>query len=176
MTEAMNVRGVDHIGITVPDLEQATRFLQNALGAVVLYDMLDAPLAGDFIESALGVPKGAVLAQVRMLRLGESASLEVFSFTHVDQRKPAVASDYGLQHFCVYVDDIEAAAKRFTAAGGTCLSEPLDLPGAQAGPGNRFLYARAPWGTIIELVTFPSPEVYEAKMSLRRWRPPPRTS
>ncbi|MFT7865631.1 VOC family protein, partial [Salmonella enterica subsp. enterica serovar Enteritidis] len=31
------VRGIDHIGITVPDIEQATLFLEQALDARVLY-------------------------------------------------------------------------------------------------------------------------------------------
>jgi catechol 2,3-dioxygenase-like lactoylglutathione lyase family enzyme len=175
MSEATtNVRGVDHIGITVPDIEAATRFLTEAFGAVVLYDMLDGPLSGELIETALEVPKGTVLEHIRMMRLGESASIELFRYSHVEQRKPVVPSDFGLQHFCVYVDDIDAAAKRFAAAGGTCFGEPMDLPGKDAGAGNRFLYCRAPWGTVIELVTYPSPQAYEATTKIRRWRPPAR--
>lgn len=32
------IRGIDHIGITVPDMEEATEFLHNAFGAKVAYD------------------------------------------------------------------------------------------------------------------------------------------
>ncbi|PJN48555.1 hypothetical protein PAEAM_60970 [Paenibacillus sp. GM1FR] len=34
----MITRGIDHIGITVPDMEQATLFLQQAFGAQLAYD------------------------------------------------------------------------------------------------------------------------------------------
>ena len=86
-------------------------------------------------------------------------------------------SDFGIQHICLYVDDIDAAA-RLAAAGGTLLSEPGDLPGGDAGAGNRYVYTRTPWGSTIELVTYPSPQAYESRTELRRWRPPspsPRT-
>lgn len=77
-----------------------------------------------------------------------------------------------IQHICLYVDDIDAAATRLAAAGGTLLSEPGDLPGGDAGPGNRYVYTRTPWGSTIELVTYPSPQAYQTKTELRRWRPP----
>ncbi|WP_056059875.1 VOC family protein [Sphingomonas sp. Leaf230] len=32
------VRGIDHIGITVPDVEAATRFLSEAFDATIVYD------------------------------------------------------------------------------------------------------------------------------------------
>jgi len=165
------VRAVEHIGITVPDMEQATTFFAEAFGAEKLYDMLDEPLGGPAVEAGLGIPQGAVIQVIRMLRLGNGPNLELFTYTGVAQRDPVVPSDYGLQHFCVYVDDIEAAAARLEKAGGIPLSPPNDLPGGDAGPGNRYLYARTPWGSTIELVTYPSPQAYEATTDLRRWRP-----
>lgn len=37
-----SVRGIDHIGITVPDIEKATLFFERAFGAQVLYHSVDA--------------------------------------------------------------------------------------------------------------------------------------
>ena len=165
------IRAVEHIGLTVPDLEQATTFFADAFGAQKIYDMLDEPFGGPEVEKALGIPQGAVIEAIRMLRLGNGPNLELFTYTGVPQRDPVVPSDFGIQHFCVYVDDIDAAAAQFEKAGGTLLSAPLDLPGGDAGPGNRFLYARTPWGSTVELVSCPSPQAYEATTDLRRWRP-----
>jgi len=167
------IRAVEHIGITVPDMEQATTFFAEALGAQKIYDMLDEPFGGPDVEKALGIPEGAVIEAIRMLRLGNGPNLELFTYSGTAQRDPVVPHDYGIQHFCVYVDDIDAAAAQFEKAGGTPLSAPLDLPGGDAGPGNRFLYARTPWGSTIEFVTCPSPQAYEATTDLRRWRPAP---
>ncbi len=141
-----NVRAVEHIGVTVPDLEQATTFFAEAFGAQKLYDMLDEPLRGPAVEKGLGVPEGAVIEVIRMLRLGNGPNIELFTYSGVTQRDPVVPSDYGLQHFCVYVDDIDAAAAQLEKAGGTLLSAPNNLPGGDAGSGNRYLYARTSLG------------------------------
>lgn len=37
-----SVRGIDHIGITVPDIEKATLFFERAFDAQVLYHSVDA--------------------------------------------------------------------------------------------------------------------------------------
>ncbi|MEE9095933.1 VOC family protein [Pseudarthrobacter phenanthrenivorans] len=167
----MVIRAIEHIGITVPDLEQATDFFVDAFGAEKIYDMLDEPLAGPAVEAGLGIPQGARIEAIRMLRLGDGPNLELFTYSGAAQREPVVPSDYGLQHFCVYVDDIEEASTRLEKAGGQLLSAPGDLPGGDAGEGNRYLYARTPWGSTVELVTYPSPQAYESRTPLRRWRP-----
>ena len=120
----MTIRAIEHVGITVPDLEQATTFFADAFGAVKIYDMIDAPLSGPGIESGLGVPQGATIEAIRMLRLGNGPNLELFVYSGVGQRDPVLPSDFGIQHFCVYVDDIDAAATRLEKAGATLLSAP----------------------------------------------------
>jgi catechol 2,3-dioxygenase-like lactoylglutathione lyase family enzyme len=117
-----NIRAVEHIGLTVPDLEQATTFFAEAFGARKIYDMISEPLSGPAIEKGLGVPEGAVIEAIRMLRLGNGPNIKLFTYSGVAQRDPVVPSDYGLQHFCVYVDDIDAAAAQLEKAGGTPLS------------------------------------------------------
>ena len=167
----MNVRAIEHVGITVPDIEEATRFFVEAFGAHKLYDMLSEPLGGPTVEAGLGIPAGAVIEFIRMLRLGNGPNLELFSYSGVAQAQPVVPSDFGIQHICIYVDDIDAAADQLERAGGTLLSRPGELPGGDAGKGNRYVYTRTPWGSTIELVTYPSAQAYEGQTSSRRWRP-----
>ncbi|TWI47970.1 catechol 2,3-dioxygenase-like lactoylglutathione lyase family enzyme [Pseudomonas duriflava] len=167
----MNVRAIEHVGITVPDIEEATRFFVEAFGAQKLYDMLDEPLGGPGVEAGLGIPAGAVINVIRMLRLGNGPNLELFSYTGVAQAQPVVPSDFGIQHICIYVDDIDAAADRLKQAGGILLSQPNDLPGLDTGHGNRYVYTRTPWGSTIELVSYPSAQAYERQTPFRRWRP-----
>jgi catechol 2,3-dioxygenase-like lactoylglutathione lyase family enzyme len=169
----MNVRAIEHVGITVPDMEQATRFFVEAFGAEKLYDMLDEPLGGPEVEAGLGIAPGAVINVIRMLRLGNGPNLELFTYSGVKQAQPVVPSDFGIQHICIYVDDIDAAVDRLEKAGGILLSRPGVLPGGDAGNGNRYVYTRTPWGSTIELVTYPSAQAYERKTELRRWRPQP---
>lgn len=42
MTSPMLPRGIQHIGVTAPDLDAATRFIVDRLGAGVVYDGLTA--------------------------------------------------------------------------------------------------------------------------------------
>ena len=74
------IRAIEHVGLTVPDMEQATTFFAEAFGAQYLYDMLDEPLGGPAVEKGLGIPKGAVIEAIRMLRLGNGPNLELFTY------------------------------------------------------------------------------------------------
>lgn len=168
---AVTTRGIDHLGLTVPDIDAATEFFSSAFGAQSLYDTLDGPAAGALLEQSLGIPEGATVQRVRMLRLANGPSLELFEYGDVDQRAPLRACDFGIQHFALYVDDLDTALDAVVAAGARPLSEPADLPGMEEGALNRWVYAEMPWGGLIELVTAPSPQAYEATTPLRRWRP-----
>ncbi|WP_436700498.1 VOC family protein [Nocardioides sp. BYT-33-1] len=169
----VTTRGVDHLGLTVPDIDAATDFFVSAFGAQLLYETLDGPAAGALLEQSLGIPSGATVQRVRMLRLANGPSLELFEYGNVSQREPLRACDYGIQHFALYVDDLDTALAAMVEAGARPLAAPEDLPGMEAGEGNRWLYAELPWGGLIELVTAPSPQAYETTTSLRRWRPTP---
>jgi catechol 2,3-dioxygenase-like lactoylglutathione lyase family enzyme len=173
------VRGIEHVGITVPDLEEATRFFVDAFGAEVLYDLLPSAPVGDAEASAgeqarLGTRDGVRWLGSTLLRVGEGPTIELFEYEDREQAPPPTASDLGIQHFAFYVDDIDAARASVLAAGGRALEGPTLLPGLESGDGNKWLYVIAPWGGIIELVTFPSPQPYEETTPLRRWRPPAR--
>ena len=56
-----------------------------------------------------------------MLVMPHGPGIELFEMHGPEQGMPARASDFGLQHFAVYVDDFDKAIAAFTAAGGRCL-------------------------------------------------------
>lgn len=175
--QTTEVRGLDHIGLTVPDLEGASAFLEHAFGAVRLYDNMvrtDPPYAGPEAESVLGIVPGAAVLAMRLLRIGDGPGLELFEMRVPDdpaRQPPARPSDVGLQHFAVYTDDISLTATRFEEAGGTLLAGPNALLGIEEGLGNRFRYGRTPWGTVVEFISYPSPLAYEKNTDRRRWKP-----
>jgi catechol 2,3-dioxygenase-like lactoylglutathione lyase family enzyme len=180
--ESTITRGIDHVGITVPDIDAATAFFVDAFDAVVIYDLIvdgamvspahgQVGLASVDLSEILGVPRAAEIRSQRMLRLGNGPSLELFKYVNVAQSPVVAPNDFGLQHVALYVDDIEEAANRVEGAGGTLLKGPNDLPGLEAGLGCRYRYARAPWGTTIELITYASTQRYESTTAVRRWKP-----
>jgi len=169
-------RGIDHVGVTVPDINLAITFLETALGAVALYRNVThaSPQQGLQTEAILGLPQGTVVWEMCMMSLGHGPGIELFEMHGPDQRNPLRASDFGLQHFAVYVDDIHAACARFTKSGGELLTEPQGQPSLEAGPGNMFCYGRTPWGMIIELLSTPSRERFDDIAPTKRYQPPPR--
>jgi catechol 2,3-dioxygenase-like lactoylglutathione lyase family enzyme len=173
----MKVMGVEHVGITVPNVEEATKFFEDAFGAEVIFTMLDENNlpdwnpGADVIEEWLGSAPGAYLGGLSMLRLGDSANIELFKYSGAEQRPSHRPSDIGVQHFCLRVDDIKAAVQSVLDAGGTALHGPNELVGGEAGEGNYFIYVHAPWGMTIELIQIQSPMAFEADTDMRRWLP-----
>lgn len=119
------VRAIDHIGITVPDLEAAATFLEKALGATAIYDNIiptDEPTTGADAEAKLGFAKGSSIVHMRMMRIGDGACIELFEMKVPGERKKdIIPSDIGLQHFAVYTDDIDETKRKFLEAGGKVL-------------------------------------------------------
>jgi catechol 2,3-dioxygenase-like lactoylglutathione lyase family enzyme len=168
-------RGIDHIGLTVPNIVAAEHFLVQGLGAEFIYEMLGAsapPLKGPDLERAIGLPPGAQVNVIRMYKVAHGPGIELFQYTFPEQRPPARACDIGWQHIALYVDDIDKAVARAVAAGAELMADPWDMMGSEGGAGNRFCFVRAPFGAMIELITFPSAMPYEQGTALRRWKPP----
>jgi catechol 2,3-dioxygenase-like lactoylglutathione lyase family enzyme len=103
--ELPGLRGVDHIGITVPDMEQATAFFVDVLGCELLYER--EPPGDDAPRDRLGVPAGSRIQGVRFLRCANGANIELFEFYSPEQREEFPRpSDVGIQHLAIYVDGV----------------------------------------------------------------------
>ncbi|NDW01959.1 antibiotic biosynthesis monooxygenase [Salipiger sp. PrR002] len=173
---APGIRAVDHAGLTVPDIEAATRFLSDAFGAVTLYDVLpkEGPdMEGEGPEAELGLSPGTRITHMRLVRIGNGPCLELFRMEDGTQSDPARLQDLGLTHLGLYVDDIDAACAAFTAAGGTLLKGPHPLANNEDNDGNAGIYGHAPWGTLFELLTYPGGIDLPMDSPAPRWTPHP---
>lgn len=147
------LRRADHVGLTVPDLDQAHAFLVEVLGAVYRYALPRREGAGDWMSTHLGVDDRAAIAEIRFFELG-GLILEVFAWEAPDQRPtPPRNSDVGGHHLALYVDDLDLAVERLRAAGVEVMGSPTASAGAHLG--QRWIYLRAPWGLQLELVSYP---------------------
>src|SRR5260221_4134593 len=102
---------VDHVALTVPELDLAVDFFCRVLGAVLLYRSAVTPQPGDAsLERDFGVHPKASLAFVA-LRLGPTLNLELSDWQSPDRRPDAPRStDAGGHHLGLYVDDVVTAA------------------------------------------------------------------
>jgi catechol 2,3-dioxygenase-like lactoylglutathione lyase family enzyme len=171
------VRAIDHVGLTVPDLQEAASFFIEAFGAETIFEMethrdTSRPEVLAEEQAKLGTRRSARWTRTLVLRLGEGPSIELFEYEDPERLPPPSPSDLGIQHFGIYVDDIDGACERAASAGATVLDGPTLLPGLEGGDGNKWVYVVPPWGGIIELCSYNSPQRYERETDVRRWRPP----
>lgn len=157
------VRGVDHIGFTVPDLDEAKVFLVDVLGCEYLYSL--GPYRdddGEWMADHLGVHPRAVMRQLHFFRCGGQAVFEVFEYTAPDQKTaPPRNSDIGGHHVALYVDDLDAAVAHLRSHGVRVLGEPTTSRGPSEG--QRWVYFLAPWGMQFELVSYPGGKAFDRR-------------
>jgi catechol 2,3-dioxygenase-like lactoylglutathione lyase family enzyme len=153
--------GIDHIGVTVPDLAQATRFLVDVLGCEYMYSL--GPFVhedDDWMTRHLDVHPRAVMQELHFFRCGGQAIFEVFQYSAPDQRtSPPRNSDVGGHHVAFYVEDLDEAVEHLHRQGIQVLGEPT----ASTGPseGQRWVYFLAPWGMQFELVSYPHGKAFD---------------
>lgn len=154
------LRRLDHIGFTVPDLEEATRFLVDVLGCEYLYSLGPFQADDDWMAEHLNVHPRAVVHENRFFRCGDQAVFEVFQYSAPDQRTVLPRnSDHGGHHIALYVEDLDTAVAYLRDRG----VEVLKGPTASRGPaeGNRWIYFLAPWGMQFELVSYPGGKAFD---------------
>lgn len=173
-----NARGIEHVGMVVPDIAAAETFFIDAFGAEVLYRLVpkDGPdQPGADMQDVNGTPPGNGFRALSMLRLGSGPNIELFEVIRPTGAAVAEIVDPGLTHFSIYCDDVAAAGAAMRAAGGTMMKGPNPFFGQEKGEGNFLWFGRTPWGSLIELLQFPTPPVCDApEASHMRWQPPPR--
>ena len=163
------MRGLDHLGLTVPDMEQAVDFLYDVLGCEELYQLGTFKAEeGDWMTEHLNVHARAEITNMRMVRTGHGANVELFEYEAPDKREEMPRnSDNGASHLCFYGDDIFAAIEYLRSEGVTIFGEPSLNSGAEAG--EYWCYFLTPWGATFELASYPAGRGYEQHTSKRTW-------
>jgi catechol 2,3-dioxygenase-like lactoylglutathione lyase family enzyme len=152
---------VDHVALTVPDLDRAINFYHDVFGASELYrlgpfDSADLPLMPDgcdWSEAHVNVP-GARLT-LAMLQLGPNLLLELFQYEKPeDARKtPPRNCDLGGHHIAFRVRDLEAAKAFLREKSVRLMAGPIVISGGP-NPGMKVQYFLDPWGNQLELVEY----------------------
>ncbi len=165
------LRGTDHIGFTVPDLEQAVDFFVNVIGCEPFYELGPFSSEDDWMASHLNVHPRAVMRKLKFLRCGNGSNFEIFEYESPDQNATQPKnSDVGGHHLAFYVDDFDTALEHLKANGVEVLGEPTVRTAGPSG-GQTWVYFLAPWGMQLELVSFPNGKAYEKDYEGRLWHP-----
>ncbi|NBC38094.1 glyoxalase/bleomycin resistance/dioxygenase family protein [Novosphingobium sp. FSY-8] len=160
--------GIQHIGVSVPDLDQARHFYLDLLGGVEV----GPPLEWDdnpFIDAVVGLKNSA--ARQFMCQLGNTC-IEVFEYLapRSDPQDPDQGVNrYGYTHFGVQVEDIQATYQRLLEAGLRVHTPPsmagisVDADGVKHGYAAT--YCRDPFGNVFEIM-----EIYDDAQIRPIWK------
>lgn len=161
--------GMEHIGFTVPNINEACDWFERILGAETLYTAATnfRHDDDDWMAEHLHVDPRAVIKEFRYLRVGNGTNFEVFEYEAPDQvTQPPKNSDVGGHHLAFYVDDMDAAISFLQENDVEVLAEPTAYT---EGPnlGLIWCYFMAPWGLQLEVVSAPGGTVYDNEAKAR---------
>lgn len=152
--------GVDHVGISVPDLKQAEDFLSSTFGCQPVTHIGPFPMA----------PR-AESVKLSMVRCGNGSNIELFEYKNSTGSKAMPkAEDIGASHIAFYTDDVHAGVAYLKSKGITVLGEPMTMSSGDT-EGETWVHFVSPWGSEMELVGYPKGKGYEKTSRLKLWSP-----
>jgi catechol 2,3-dioxygenase-like lactoylglutathione lyase family enzyme len=135
---------LDHIGITVADLDLVSEFFLT-LGLEVQGRMF---LEGEFLDTVCGIPNSRT--EILMLQVpGGEVTLELARFVrpdHLPGSPTAPSNELGLRNVCFQVGDLQAAVDRAAADGYGLVGGIGEYEGTW-----KMAYIRGPEGLIVSL-------------------------
>lgn len=165
------LRGMDHIGFTVPNLDEAVDFFVNVIGCEAFYELGPFMFDDDWMQAQLNVHPRAVMKRLRFLRCKNGSNFELFEYDAPDQNtKQPKNSDVGGHHLALYVDDFDVALSFLKSNAIRILGEPT-IRTAGPSAGQTWVYFLSPWGMQLELLSYPGGKGYEKETSRRLWHP-----
>ena len=151
MAEASPAGGttVDHVGLTVTDLDAAIAWYRDVFGLEVLQG--PSVIGGE--EDRVRDIFGPGVADFRLAYLGTEtgARLQLFEFTEPAVERRTESFEYwrtGISHLGLACVDVAEAVARLEAHGGRRRSAIHGAP-----PGPVYCYCEDPDGNVIELIT-----------------------
>lgn len=135
---------LEHVGLSVSDMERSLAFYRHLVGMEVVMDLdfASESLLGDIV----GMPRAS--ARVVHLRLGD-AVLELFEYREPRGRaipEDRRQADNGFIHVGFKVTEIHEIYDRLTQHGARFISPPIELR-----PGAWVAYFHGPDGEVCEL-------------------------
>ena len=156
------MRGLNHVGLTVPNMEEAVNFFENVIGCTRVTSF--GPFRDDegtFMKDLLNVNPRAVINEISLLRCADGSNIELFDYSSPDQETVLPRnSDIGGNHLAFYVDDIDQAAQYLNEQGLETFLGPFTVEDGPAA-GQTIMYFLAPWGTHMEIISYPNGLAYE---------------
>jgi catechol 2,3-dioxygenase-like lactoylglutathione lyase family enzyme len=148
---AIQVSAIDHVGINVPDIDAATAFFNDLIGAKVISDGNPGAIPAEW-KAQFRWHESSELQRFAMLQLNGGSKLELFQYkgAQINHQQPH-EDDIAATHIALRTQDIDHSLAVVKARGLKVLNEPITNP-----DGIRWFYLLTPWGSQLELVSLPA--------------------
>ncbi|MCP5048836.1 MAG: VOC family protein [bacterium] len=139
-----------HTNIIAGDWRSLAQFYEEVFECLPIPPERDQ--SGQWLEKGTGVKDAALKGiHLRLPGFGEDGpTLEIYSYSHMEQKSPPVPNRQGLGHLAFTVDDVEKTLQKVLENGGTSLGEIVTKVIPNTGTIT-FVYAVDPEGNIIEI-------------------------
>lgn len=152
---------VDHVSLSVHEIEPVVAFYTEVFGAELAYrmgpfDAAEIPLMDDgrdWTAAHINVP-GARL-EIAMLKFSDGLGMELFRYEKpTDARQtPPRNCDIGCRHLCLEVENLDETVAFLVSKGCTAMAGSIDMLDGPC-PANRSWYVIDPFGHQLELVEY----------------------
>jgi len=154
------LEGMDHVGITIPDLDEAVEFYSTLLGATEIFrlgpfDARDFPVNDGIDWSLAHVNVMDARFTLAMLEYGKGSRLELFQYDRPVNRvdTPPNNSDLGGHHIAFKVGNLDKVLELRDAYSLRFMAGPISITEGPAA-GQRIIYVLDPWNNQLELVEY----------------------
>ena len=149
----MAAKTMNHVGITVTDIQAATDWYIEVLGCNVLMNPAHIPDDGGYFSEIVSDIFGKGFKSIKMAHLvtGDGIGIELFEFTKAKSVIPENNFEFwktGIFHICLTEPNIEKLAQQIEKTGGKKRSKVWQLWPEKP---YKVCYCEDPWGNIIEL-------------------------
>lgn len=146
-------KAFSHIGITVPNIEEAVKFYTEVLG---FYIIMEPTVVEEENNTAIGqmcidvFGEGWQTFKIAHLSTGDRIGIELFEFKQSRENKPQFEPfKTGLFHFSIQDPDVEGLVQKIVASGGK-----QRMPIREYYPTEkpyRMCYVEDPFGVVFEI-------------------------
>jgi catechol 2,3-dioxygenase-like lactoylglutathione lyase family enzyme len=167
---------VDHVGFTVPDLDEAVAFFCEALGCQLVLQAGPYENVG-YVWPGEDSPEQANL-RLAILNHRGLQNIELLEYRSRPNPPDAAAprpADRGGAHICFFVDDVEGAVTHLSMWEGVRVLGAVDTETEGPLKGQDWVFVLTRWGLVIELVNWKPGMPYERTTSARLVSPPQST-
>jgi catechol 2,3-dioxygenase-like lactoylglutathione lyase family enzyme len=142
-------RALDHVGVTVDNLERSLAFYCDLLGLDII------EVSEGHNGSVVGLPEARM--RIADVATGDGTVLELIEYTaERSAPSPPAHNAPGCAHIGMRVADLDATLDTLGTAGTQPAGEPMLVVDGLAWAGTRIAYVRDPDGSLIELVQRPA--------------------